>query len=138
MSRYKARFAVPWRLGTPAVALLLAGCVTTNDPLSAALTAPGQYDLYDCPAIKVAATGIVVRQRQLEGLMAKAERGPGGGLINATTYQPEYVTLRGKMSELRRVAAENRCDFDPQAVQAVQAAQPPTPAKKQTKRARPR
>jgi hypothetical protein len=96
-----------------ALALPLAGCETTSDPLATVVTAPGQYELYDCPAIKVTATGIVGRQRQLEDLMARANQGPVGGLISATTYKPEYVTLRGKLSQLRRVAAEKNCKFVP-------------------------
>ncbi len=51
--------------------------------------------------------------------MARAKRGPAGGLISATTYQPEYVTLRGKMSQLRQAAAANHCNFDPRAVPVI-------------------
>lgn len=120
----KARFPAPALL--VALALPLAGCETTRDPMATIATSPGQYDLYDCPAIKAAAGGVVSRQRQLEDLMARANRGPVGGLISATTYEPEYVTLRGKMSELRRVAAANNCNFDPAAV-GFSRAQPPPP-----------
>jgi hypothetical protein len=119
MPEFKGRFAAPALL--VALAAALAGCETTGDPLASTLAAPGQYDLYDCPAIKVAAKGVVERQRELEGLMARANRGPGGSLVSATTYQPEYVTLRGKMAELRRVAAVNNCRFDPAAVRPDEA-----------------
>jgi hypothetical protein len=119
MSEPKARAAAPALL--IALALPLAGCGgMTDDPVAATITAPGQYDLFDCPSIKVAASGVATRQRELEGLMARANQGPAGGFISATTYQPEYVTLRGKMSQLRRVAAENHCNFDPATVSAVQ------------------
>lgn len=121
----RTRFALPLLLVVLAAALPLAGCETTGDPLANALTSPGQYDLYDCPAIKVAAAGNVKRQRELEGLMARANRGPGGALVSATTYQPEYATLRGKMNELRRVAAANNCNFDPAAVDSTGAQAPP-------------
>jgi hypothetical protein len=127
----KARFAIPALLVALTAAVPLAGCETTGDPLAAVTTAPGQYDYYDCPAIKVAAAGLTGRQRELEALMARANQGPAGGLISATTYQPEYITLRGKMSELRRVAAENHCNFVPG---AAPAAQLPPPAKKPAKR----
>jgi len=129
MSGPKARAAAPALLF--ALALPLAGCGTTSDPLATAITAPGQYDLYDCPAIKVASAGISKRQRQLEGLMARAERGAGGGFVSATTYKPEYITLRGKMSQLRRAAAENHCNFVPGEAPSVR--MPPS-AKKATKK----
>ena len=128
MPRLRARFVAPALLVALVAALPLAGCETTRDPLAFVVTSPGQYDLYDCPAIKVAATGVVTRQRELEGLMARAKRGPAGGLISATTYQPEYVTLRGKMSQLRQAAAANHCNFDPR---AVSAARPHPPQKRQ-------
>lgn len=119
-----SRFAAPALLVALAATLPLAGCETSREPLVNAVTAPGQYDLYDCPAIKVAAAGVVKRQRELEGLMARAKRSPGGGLVSATTYEPEYATLRGKMRELRRVAAVNNCNFDPAAVGPDGAQQP--------------
>lgn len=105
------------------LAMPLAGCTTTSDPVAAVVTRPGQYDLYDCPAIKVAAVGVRQRQHEVAGLMARAERGPLGGMVNATTYRPEYVTLRGKMDQLRRVAAEKHCNFDPATVPVTQSPQ---------------
>jgi hypothetical protein len=127
----KARLAAPVLL--VALALPLAACETTSDPLTIVTTAPGQYNYYDCPAIKVAAAAVVARQRQLEELMARANQGFAGGLISATTYQPEYVTMRGKLHELRRVAAENHCNFVPGEAAVVHV---PPPAKKQAKRAK--
>lgn len=131
MSGPKTRFAAPALLVVLAATLPLAGCETTSDPLSVAATAPGQYDLYDCAALKVAARAVVSRQRELEQLMARANQGPAGGLVSATTYQPEYVTLRGKMTQLRQAAAANHCNFDPSAVRVTE---PPQPAEKPTRK----
>ena len=133
MQGSKAHFTAPALLIALATALPLAGCETASDPLATIVTDPGQYDLYDCPAIKVAAIGINSRRHELEGLMARADRGPAGGFISATTYQPEYVTLRGKMRELRSVAAQKHCGFDPA---TVKAAAPPPAAKQQAKPAK--
>ena len=131
MPGLRSRFAAPALLVALAAALPLAGCETTRDPLAFVLTSPGQYDLYDCPAIRVAARAIIIRQRELEGLMVRAKRGPAGGFISATTYQPEYVTLRGKMSQLRQAAAANHCNFDPRTVPVID---PQPPAEKPTKK----
>lgn len=108
-----------------ALALPLAGCETSGDALSTAVTRPGQYDLYECPDIKTAANGVVGRQRELEGLMARANRGPAGGLISSTTYQPEYIMLRGQMAQLRAAAIEKHCNFVPGAAAVVQPSPPP-------------
>jgi len=130
----KAHFVMPALLIALAAALPLAGCETMSDPLATVVTDPGQYDLYDCPAIKVAAKAINIRRRELEGLMARADHGPVGGFISATTYQPEYVGLRGKMRELRSAAAQKRCGFDPATVQAVEAPPAATQRAKPAKR----
>ncbi len=137
MQKTRARISAPVLL--VALALPLAGCETTSDPLATVITSPGRYSLYDCPAIKVEARSTRVRQHELEGLMARADRGPAGGLINATTYQPEYVTLRGKMDQLRRMAATNNCGFDPATVPLVEAQAPsnrqaPPPPKRRVNR----
>ena len=117
-----------------AAALSLSGCGSPGDFVAGVLTAPGQYDLYDCPALKVAAKGIVTRQRALEKLMARAGEGPAGRVISETTYRPEYVTLRGQMNELRRAVAANNCNFVPDQVEVT--SPPPAPAKKPARRAR--
>lgn len=132
MSGTRARLAAPALF--VALALPLAGCETTGDLMSAALAKPGQYELYNCNDLKTTATSIVLRERQLDALMAKAERGPVGSVISATTYQPEYVTLRGQMSQLRSMAAEKHCGFDPA---NVLNAQPSPPAKKSSKPTKP-
>ena len=119
-----------------AAALSLSACGSPGDIVSSALTAPGQYDLYDCPAMQTAARGLVARQRKLEELMARANQGPAGGLVSATTYQPEYVTVRGKMNRLRRAAAANNCTFVPGAPPAAHAPPPPKQAAKRAKRPR--
>lgn len=121
----KTRFAAPALLVALAAALPLAGCQTMSDPLGTIAASPGQYDYYDCPAIERAAIDILKRQRELRGLIARANQGPAGGFISATTYEPEYVTLRGKMNELRRAAVEKKCNFDPA---TALAAPSPSPA----------
>ncbi len=114
-----------------ALVLPLAGCATTDDPTATAVTAPGQYELYDCPAIKVAAKSVAKRQRELENLMARARQGVAGGLVNATTYAPEYAMQRGKMNQLRRVAAEKHCNFVPGEAMAAPAARTRLPRPRQ-------
>jgi len=56
-------------------------------------------------------TQINIRERELLGLMAKAETGSGGRLVSTVAYRPEYLELRGEMNELRNAAAAKNCKF---------------------------
>jgi hypothetical protein len=93
---------------------LLAGCAGTEaDSTSRFLVAPGRYVLFNCPQLAQAADENVKRQRELEGLMAKAGDGSAGRLVSAVAYKPEYLQLRGEMADLRETAIDKKCNFVP-------------------------
>jgi predicted outer membrane protein len=58
--------------------LLLAGCAGSNDQTASLLVTPGKYAIYNCGQLAVAAGKTAERERELEGLMAKAQTGAGG------------------------------------------------------------
>ena len=95
------------------VGLVLAGCAASDDGSARFLVAPGQYVIYNCPQLADAARAIGARQRELEGLMAKAGVDSAGRFVSGIAYRPEYLQLRGQMTELRKEAAEKRCRFIP-------------------------
>jgi hypothetical protein len=99
------------------LAAMLSGCTTagvnSEDLTNRLLTAPGKYVLYNCEQLGIRATGVAARQKQLLGLMAKAESGADGRLVSAVAYRPEYNSLRGDMNELRRAAAAEHCKSMP-------------------------
>ena len=94
--------------------LLLAACGATGDPqqdrLGKFLVAPGKYRLYDCVQLAQAATGFITRERELREAKAKAEAAPGGEFVSAIAYSAEYGRVRGNLDELRREAAEKKCE----------------------------
>jgi hypothetical protein len=85
----------------------------SDDTYGRIFFAPGKYALYKCDEIADRATANLARQRELEGLMAKAGAGSGGQLVSSVAYRPEYLELRGELVELRRVANEKQCKFVP-------------------------
>jgi len=91
-------------------ALAVSGCVS-EQTASRFLVEPDRYILYNCAALETTAQSNAVRQRELEGLMAKAGSGAGGQLVSTMTYQPEYLQLRGEMDQLRKAAADKNCKF---------------------------
>jgi hypothetical protein len=106
-------------LALPAVILLsalLCACATddsSTDRAARFLVAPGKYTIYDCAQLAEVSKTKAERQHELEGLMAKASASSGGRVVNAIAYQPEYLSLRGEMMDLRQAAVDKKCNFVP-------------------------
>ena len=84
-------------------ALMLSGCA--SETASRFLVEPDRYTLYSCKELAAQAQGNAARQRELELLIAKA----GSGVASAMAYQPEYLQLRGEMTQLRKTAVDKNC-----------------------------
>jgi hypothetical protein len=100
----------------PIVALgaaALSGCAGGNEDAAAKFfVAPGKFALFNCQQIAQQSEENLKRQHELEALMVQA--GPGSGqVVSAVAYRPEYLTLRGQLTDLRAVAAEKNCKFVP-------------------------
>ena len=87
----------------------LGGCAMSDDRLASMMVAPGKFALFTCPEMVQAQKDNVKRQREIEGLMAKAGQESSGRLVSALAYRPEYLTLQGEMKDLRNAAAEKQC-----------------------------
>lgn len=91
-----------------AAAALLSGC-TLPDDKALSMVNRGKYSLYDCHAIGRQARESNIRERELATAIEKASRGPGGELIIATVYRPEYLTVKGELQELELMANQKNC-----------------------------
>lgn len=118
------------RLLVPAFGLTLAalgGC--TDSRSGTMLVSPARFTLYNCQELATHQATLVSRQRDLEGLMARANRESAGRIVSVAAYQPEYQTVLGEMKVLRQEAAQKDCKLpDPYAPPLV-AAKPAKPAK---------
>ena len=94
-------------------ALALSGCAMSDERAINLMVGEGAYTTYSCDDIARAIKAHVDRINQLRGLMAKAETGPGGDMVNAIAYRPEYLELRGELQELQRSATNRRCPAPP-------------------------
>jgi len=95
-----------------ALAALLCGAVAASaddDKWSNFLVAPGNYILFNCQQLDVAAKTNQKRILELEALMAKS----GSEFANMVAYRPEYLQLRGEMADMRREAADKKCKSTP-------------------------
>jgi hypothetical protein len=90
-----------------ALAALLSGCAGSGaDMMSHLVTTPDKYQYYNCQQIADQVKASTAREKQLEQLMAKA-----GPVMSTASYDPEYVSVRGDLREMRRTAAQKHCDM---------------------------
>ncbi|HEX3338663.1 MAG TPA: twin-arginine translocation pathway signal [Pseudolabrys sp.] len=94
---------------TAIAALMLSGCA--SETASRFLVEPDRYVLYSCKELATQAQNNAGRQHELELLIAKA----GSGVASAMAYQPEYLQLRGEMTQLRKTAVDKNCNPLPSA-----------------------
>ncbi len=88
--------------------MALSGCAS-DETAGSLLVSPGKFTLYTCPELVRHETGLVARQRVLEGLIAKAGPEADGRFVSAIAYRPEYAAVRAERNLLRRVFAEKEC-----------------------------
>lgn len=91
-------------------AFALAGCAMSDDQLAHFVVSPAKYTLYTCADIAREAKVQAAHERQLEQLMAKAGVDAGGRLVSSIAYQPDYLTVRGEINELRAAAVAKHCE----------------------------
>ena len=65
--------------------------------------------MYTCADVESGIAGLLVRQRELEQLMARASQGAGGEFINTIAYRGEYAQARGELVELAKAKADKQC-----------------------------
>jgi hypothetical protein len=89
---------------------LLAGCAVSGDHAEDFYVAPGKYVFYDCKQLAGVAAHFEQRNKELEDLMARAQKGPGGELVSAMAYTSDYYSNLGELKDVRREQAEKKCD----------------------------
>jgi hypothetical protein len=95
------------RLASLGLLLACAGC--GGDVTGRALVAPGGYGFYNCAQLANQERTLNSRNVELRRLSGRAKEGPGGGVISAMTYDPEYETNLGRLYSLRQTQAEKNC-----------------------------
>ena len=105
MAKREGRMVMPMAAAIFAAvsAAMLAGCST--DIASYALVTTDKYQYFDCESIATQIAGQTAREKELADLMAKA-----GPVVSAVSYEPDYISVRGELRELRRTAAQKHCE----------------------------
>lgn len=104
--------SIGYSAGAGALLGLLCGCVG-SDTVGSLMVAPGKYDFFSCEQIAGRLPGAVNREKELKGLIDKAERDSGGVVVSAFVYQTDYATARGDVKLLRDTAQRKQCPPTP-------------------------
>ncbi|HEY0567763.1 MAG TPA: twin-arginine translocation pathway signal [Xanthobacteraceae bacterium] len=87
---------------------LLCGCAG-SDTVGSLLVSPGKYDLYSCEQLAARLKPAATREKELRGLIAKAERDTSGVVVSALAYRTEYATARGDLRQIEETSQRKQC-----------------------------
>ncbi|HEY1309642.1 MAG TPA: hypothetical protein VGF02_01745 [Pseudolabrys sp.] len=103
------RLSISLSVSAALAAAMLAGCAS-DDATSRLLVAPDKYVLYSCAEIAREMQAKAKREQELAVLMAKAGDDASARVISGMTYDPEYLSVRGEMNDLRASATAKDCN----------------------------
>jgi hypothetical protein len=98
--------------GVLTLGAMLCACAG-GDMAGSLLVAPGKYDHYTCQQIADRQKLAAARERELRGLIEKAEREAAGVVVSALAYQTEYATARGDVRLLEETGRRKECPATP-------------------------
>ena len=99
------------KLGTAAalVAASLGGCTTSFNIIGDPFMSPAKFQYLRCQDIAQRLDAMQARERELRGLMDRADAGTGGSAVNMFVYQPDYRAVQSELRELHQAAVEKQC-----------------------------
>ncbi|MGD9920296.1 MAG: hypothetical protein AB7O60_11215 [Variibacter sp.] len=104
------------RLGLTCIflpALLCAGCGADSYVGARAFSVQHQYDHLKCDAIVANIKAQQNSVKELQRLVAKADREPTGSLISASVYQPQLAQTQADLRIYQETAQEKGCPVSP-------------------------
>jgi hypothetical protein len=93
-----------------AAALAVAGCSSVSDMASYTFVLSDRYVYSSCKEIADTRGGHVNREKELVGLIEKADSGLGGFIVSTTTYRSELEQVRAHLKALAKAGREKGCD----------------------------
>ena len=73
------------------------------------LVDPGHYSAYHCDDLAARWKVLVAREKELRGLMDRADEGAGGNLIGTLAYRSDYDSVITEERLVQRTAADKNC-----------------------------
>jgi hypothetical protein len=92
---------------------LLAGmctaCTGMGDPAGFSIVTQDMMDFKTCPEIVSLRSSLVNREKELVGLVAKADASPGGIIVSYTAYRTELTSTRAQLRAADRAVQMKGC-----------------------------
>jgi len=105
------RFGPAIRLATGVtLAAMCAACSGIGDPAGYSIVTQDMYDFRTCSDIIGTRTGTIAREKELVGLIEKADSSPGGIIVSYTAYRSELTQVRAMHQAVDRAARLHNCD----------------------------
>jgi hypothetical protein len=102
-----------WLAYAFASALLCVGCAADTYVGARAFSVQRQYDHLKCDAIVANIKAQQNSVRELERLIAKAERESVGSMVGAAVYQPQLAQAQADLRIYQETAQEKGCTVSP-------------------------
>lgn len=115
-------------VGFLALAPVLAGCASGLQTAGDVFVQPGKYQFLECKDILPRLAGNAAREKELTGLMDRANESAAGPVINVMVYGADLEQVRADGRQLQLAAREKSCDM-PGAAQPALPAPAPSPAR---------
>lgn len=115
-------------VGFLALAPVLAGCASGLQTAGDVFVQPGKYQFLECKQILPRLASNAAREKELTGLMDRANQSAAGPVINAMVYGADLEQVRADGRQLQLAAREKNCDM-PGATQAPLPAPATAPAR---------
>jgi hypothetical protein len=90
----------------------LAGC-SMPDGAGSIYVDPGRYSAYHCAELATRGKELVAREKELRGLMDKANESGGGRFMGTIAYRTDYESVLSEEKLLQRTAVEKNCGLTP-------------------------
>jgi hypothetical protein len=92
------------------LAAMCAACTGMGDPAGFSVVTQDKFDFSTCPEILANRTALSNRERELAGLVQKAESAPGGVIVSYTAYRSELTSTRAQREAADRAAQLKGCE----------------------------
>jgi hypothetical protein len=87
----------------------LAACSSTSESTMTFFAAPGKYQYHDCDQLATAMKATTARQKDLKGLIDKAEQGAAGAFVGAIAYKTDYLAATEDIRLIDAAVREKNC-----------------------------
>ncbi len=99
-------------VGVGCAALALGACSTGVEKIYTGgfWAEPGKYQYLKCPDLAARSVADSNRERELMGLMDRANQDAAGPLVNLMVYRADLEQVRGDLALLQETARQKGCD----------------------------